>query len=146
IPDLAATHFPDSMSVLLGNGDGSFQRPLEHSPGPDDGPLAAADLNGDGWADLAVGNQETASVSVLLNDQNWPAGPAGGSWHSPPRAPAAAPATLRSDLPVDRGRVVALLAADEDRRARLVRWRPQVLPGGDWDVPRVVAFVAGLGA
>src|SRR5687767_4085710 len=69
-PDMAAAHFgaeADELSVFLGNGDGTFRDRLVFSPGLDDGPLAAADLNGDGWVDLVVGNQEAASISVLLN-------------------------------------------------------------------------------
>lgn len=60
-----------SVVVLLGNGNGSFQSPLRsnvYSPGP----LAAADINGDGKLDLVVGNHLGAltenSFSLLLGN------------------------------------------------------------------------------
>jgi hypothetical protein len=68
IPDIAVAHFPEAGSLFLGKGDGTFQAAVSFSPGLDDGPLTAGDFNGDGLLDLAVGNQEAASVSVLLNN------------------------------------------------------------------------------
>jgi hypothetical protein len=69
--DLAATHFPETGSILLGNGNGTFRSPLEFSPGPDDGPLAATDANKDGWLDLVVGNQDSSAVTILKNRRRW---------------------------------------------------------------------------
>ena len=42
------------MSVLLGNGDGTFQAPVTYAVGYGPASLAVADLNGDGKLDLAV--------------------------------------------------------------------------------------------
>jgi Calx-beta domain/FG-GAP-like repeat len=63
------------VSVLLGNGNGTFQAARDFSPG--DGPysLAVADFNGDALTDLAVGLQSSGAIAVLLNDGNWPAVP-----------------------------------------------------------------------
>ncbi len=72
ILDVIATHFDspsDAGSVFLGKGDGTFRTRLAFSPGLDDGPVAVGDFNGDGFLDAAVGNQEFASVSVLLNSR-----------------------------------------------------------------------------
>jgi uncharacterized protein (UPF0548 family) len=71
-PDLAIVQIlPNPVSVLLGNGDGTFQTAVDFSVGPNPNPVSVAvgDFNGDGKPDLAVANQlETAEyVSVLLN-------------------------------------------------------------------------------
>jgi hypothetical protein len=61
-----------TLSVLLGNGDGSFQPQVPYSAGDlDSASVAVGDFNGDGVLDLAVANMnvcclETASVGVLL--------------------------------------------------------------------------------
>ena len=55
--DLAVANYgSDNVSVLLGNGDGTFQTQKTYAVG--DGPtsVAVGDFNGDGKADLAVAN------------------------------------------------------------------------------------------
>ena len=67
--DLAAQNFDtDNVSVLLGNGDGTFQDKTDFTVG--DGPTAviSADFNSDELADLAVSNQNSNNVSVLLGN------------------------------------------------------------------------------
>lgn len=53
-----------SISVLLGNGDGTFQRHVDYRIGTV-GQLAVGDFNGDGNLDVAVANTGT-TVSILL--------------------------------------------------------------------------------
>ena len=72
-PDLAVTDFwGNKVSVLLGNGDGSFQAEVNYSAGGGPLSLAIGDLNGDGDPDLAVANEGMpwtdlpGNVSVLL--------------------------------------------------------------------------------
>lgn len=74
------------VSILLGNGDGTFQAHIDYPAGTGDLPtsLAVADLNGDGKLDLAVTNQSSDAVSVLLGNgdgtfQPYAAYGAGGS-------------------------------------------------------------------
>src|SRR5258708_807194 len=58
----------NSVSILLGQGDGTFSPAIEY---PMDGgtfSIAAGDFNRDGKPDLAVGNPGLAAVSVLLGN------------------------------------------------------------------------------
>ena len=51
------------MTVLLGNGDGTFKAPVTiASPSGFTMSIAAADLNGDGKPDLVVSNEENPAV------------------------------------------------------------------------------------
>ncbi len=61
----------ESMSVLLGNGDGTFQAASIYSPG---GPVAVGDVNNDGKPDLVVGEGcidqqcDMSGIAVLLGN------------------------------------------------------------------------------
>ena len=59
-PDIAVTNYSETsagLSLLLGNGDGTFRSAINYSlNGIASGPLVAADFNGDGKPDLLVGN------------------------------------------------------------------------------------------
>ena len=57
---------PSTVSILLGNGDGTFQSHVDYSVGSFPSSLVAADFNGDGNLDLAIVNGST--VSVLLGN------------------------------------------------------------------------------
>jgi hypothetical protein len=57
--------------VLLGNGDGTFQAPVDEFTGNSIGSLALADFNQDGMMDLAVGlrgTNDSSGVGVLLGN------------------------------------------------------------------------------
>jgi mucin-19 len=70
IPDLAVANLnstgPAGVSILLGNGDGTFT--LHSSPSAGNGPFAivTGDFNGDGYLDLAVSNSFDGTVTILL--------------------------------------------------------------------------------
>jgi hypothetical protein len=69
--DLAVANIgSDNVSVLLGNGDGSFRPAANYRVG--DEPISAAlgDLDNDGDLDLAVTNKGSDNVSVLINVTN----------------------------------------------------------------------------
>lgn len=57
------------VSVLLGNGDGTFGSPVNYSTGLNPDAVVAADFNKDGILDLAVLNN-IGSVSILLGNGN----------------------------------------------------------------------------
>lgn len=75
-PDLAVADY-SAVSVLLGNGDGTYQAHIEYPIGKYTPDLAAGDFNGDGKLDLAVASQTDSSVVILLGngDGTFNAGP-----------------------------------------------------------------------
>jgi hypothetical protein len=68
-PDLAVANAGSgTVSVLLGNGDGSFQTAVNYDVGGFPTSVAVGDVNGDGLPDLAVANSGSNTVSVLLGN------------------------------------------------------------------------------
>jgi hypothetical protein len=61
---------PNTISVLLGNGDGTFNGPVSYSAGAGPFQLALGDLNADGWPDAVVTNNLGTTVTVLLNKRD----------------------------------------------------------------------------
>lgn len=57
-----------SVSVLLGNADGSFQTQVAYPVGDYPVGIVAADFNGDGKVDLALVNEQDNTVSILLGN------------------------------------------------------------------------------
>jgi len=68
--DLAITNQnANTVSILLGNGSGTFQAPLEFTTGTFPFGVATGDFNADGRLDVAVGNHGSGTVSVMLQPQ-----------------------------------------------------------------------------
>lgn len=66
--DLAVVNnIKGTISVLLGNGDGTFQSPIDSPAGSLPANLVAGDFNGDGKTDLAVVGEE-GGVTVMLGN------------------------------------------------------------------------------
>jgi hypothetical protein len=60
----------NNVSILLGNGDGTFQAAVNYGVGSGSAPtsVAVGDFNGDGKLDLAVANELSNNVSILLGN------------------------------------------------------------------------------
>ncbi len=67
---ITANYSAGTVSVLLGNGDGTFQPAATYSCGPSTEPdfVAVADLTGDGRPDIITANSNGSSVSVLMGN------------------------------------------------------------------------------
>jgi hypothetical protein len=63
---VASSFNTSQISVMLGNGNGTFQRPALYSAGSEPDAIAVADMNHDGNLDLVVGNFLSSDISVLL--------------------------------------------------------------------------------
>ena len=75
-PDLAAVNVDvNTVSVLLGNGDGTFGPKSDYGTGSYPHSVAIGDLNGDGKPDLATANTVSFTVSVLLGNGDGTFGP-----------------------------------------------------------------------
>jgi hypothetical protein len=68
--DLAVLDYSNGgeVSVLLGNGDGTFNAATHFGVGPSPAGFAVGDFNNDGKEDLAVANHGSGQVSILLGD------------------------------------------------------------------------------
>ncbi len=69
IPDLAVLNRRVSgVSILLGNGDGTFQDPQEYAVGSRPESMAVADVNGDGKPDIVTASTNNGNVTVRLGN------------------------------------------------------------------------------
>ena len=59
---------PGSLSILLGNDDGTFQPQVTYPTGTQPQSVITADFNGDSKRDLAVANYGDGTVSILLGN------------------------------------------------------------------------------
>jgi hypothetical protein len=67
VPGTTGGPAQDSVSILLGNGDGTFKLSID-TPTLGALTMAAADFNGDGKLDLVVTTGETSAVQLLLGN------------------------------------------------------------------------------
>jgi hypothetical protein len=71
ILDVVATNKGDNnVSLLLGNGDGTFKCQTTLSVGTAPGSVASGDLNGDGNRDIVTANCGSNNISILLGNGN----------------------------------------------------------------------------
>jgi hypothetical protein len=65
----AAPQGPGTVTILLGNGDGTFTvSPATLTAGNVPWAMAAADLNGDGFIDLVVSNQTSKNLTIFMGN------------------------------------------------------------------------------
>ena len=66
---------PGTVSILLGNGDGTFQPHTDYPAGDFPYTIVAGDFNGDGKMDLAVTDLDSQMLNILLGagDGTFPA-------------------------------------------------------------------------
>jgi ankyrin repeat protein len=132
--DLAVANYADgvdSVSILPGNGDGTFRAPVAIAVGRKPHALVAADFDGSGGPGLAVVNEYSGTISILRNNR----GAATGS------APLAA--AVRDNRP---GEVRRLIAAGADVNARDDRGFPILLTAALAAGPEVVRLLLDAGA
>ena len=66
-PDVVvANDGSNDVSILLGNGNGTFQAPVNYAAGAGPDSVAIADVDGDGKPDVVTANRGSNNVSVLL--------------------------------------------------------------------------------
>jgi uncharacterized repeat protein (TIGR01451 family) len=65
---VTANSTANTISVLLGKGDGSFRAKVDYSVGTQPVSVAVGDFNGDGKMDIAVANQSGKTLSILLGN------------------------------------------------------------------------------
>jgi len=63
-----SSNLSGDVSILLGNGDGTFQAAVDYSAGSLPESVAVGDFRGDGKLDLAVANYNDNNVSILLGN------------------------------------------------------------------------------
>jgi len=56
------------VQIFLGNGDGTFQSPINYAVGVNPNSVAVADFNGDGKLDIAATNYLSGTISVLMGN------------------------------------------------------------------------------
>jgi hypothetical protein len=68
-PDLVTVNYQDStVSILLGNGDSTFQTHVDYATGMNPTSVAVADFNNDHVPDLVVTDYATNQISILLGN------------------------------------------------------------------------------
>jgi type II secretory pathway component GspD/PulD (secretin) len=126
--DLAVTNeLANTVSIFLGNGDGTFASRTDYATGNSPVWVSSADFNGDGILDLAVANNGAPTstvtgntVSILLGQANATGGAAGTFTNSVDFPAGAGPASIAvADYNID-GRLDLAVADQTDNAISLL--------------------------
>ncbi len=113
---LAAERGTNTVRVILGNGDGTFQPGVSYTAGgnnPFDPQIA--DMNGDSHPDILVSNHAVDSITILLNNGN-------GTFQGPRSAPTAFNPTGFAAADYDRdGKLDVMVSENGAHRAHFLK-------------------------
>ena len=101
---ISANHDSNDVTVLLGNGDGTFQSAKSYPAGTHPNAVATGDFNGDGKIDLAIGGDQ---ATILL-------GHGDGTFGSPATFAAHGPVTFLAEIPSRGNGIEDLLTVSTD--------------------------------
>jgi hypothetical protein len=73
---VTADYSGGTVSVLMGNGNGTFRAPVEYTVGTNPQSIAVADFNNDGYPDIVTADTGSNTISVLINNGNGTFAPA----------------------------------------------------------------------
>lgn len=133
--DLLATNLGDpNVSLLLGNGDGTFQTRTDYATGS--GPFGAilADFNADGKPDVVTANFFASDVSVLLSS-------ASGTFPSHVEYPVGNQPAWVAALDVDKDLKVDIVSANSDSTSNSVSL---LIGKGDGTFNAKIDYVVGM--
>jgi hypothetical protein len=89
VDDPRRANLANDVAVSLGQGDGKFREPSYYSVGVRPSAIISSDLNGDGITDLAITNEGSSNISILLGNGN-------GTFLTHSRLPAVNPELIKS--------------------------------------------------
>ena len=114
---VVANSTSNNVTVLLGNGDGTFQEAAgsPYAVGKNPSAVVVADFNGDGNADFAVANKDDNTISVFKGDGN------GGFTEFP-----GSPFALTNTSAISEKGPVALVTANFRAKSNTVNNSPEV--------------------
>src|SRR5262249_4686075 len=70
--DIATANYnTNTTSVLLGNGNATFQPKTDYTASATPLGIVAGDLNCDGYAEIVTTSSTANTMAVLINDANW---------------------------------------------------------------------------
>jgi FG-GAP-like repeat len=120
----------NNLTILFGNGDGSFTAGAPQGSGLAGGPVEVADFNGDGKLDLAVASGGNGSITVLLGKGDGTFNPTAGACCGPVEDQVRGLALAMGDFNAD-GKLDLVLSTQNDEAAYPADYLSVFLGNGD---------------